>query len=213
MTDNRQRFEQYLSELKLENIPRLMDNFDAYLRLLTGANRMVNLVSRNLPPEKYWVQHFLDSLMALKCLDIRDKVVLDFGTGGGIPGIPLKLAVPEGTMVLLDSVQKKMRMVEDFVTALHLADTSVVCSRLEDYAFTARRPSFDYIVCRAVALEARFLAPLRRLLKPTGMVILYKAQKLNDLDNMKYSLLYETHDPELGQRRIIGIRQLDLMVH
>jgi len=212
MTDNRQRFEQYLNELQLENIPQLMDGFDTYFRLLTGANRMVNLVSRNIPPDKYWTQHFLDSLMALKCLDIRDKVVLDFGTGGGIPGIPLKLAIPEGSMVLLDSVQKKMRMVEDFVSALHLADTSVVCSRLEDYAFTAKRPSFDYILCRAVAMEERFLAPLRRLLKPSGMVVLYKAQKLSDLEKMKYRLLYETHDPELGQRRIIGIKQLDLMV-
>jgi 16S rRNA (guanine527-N7)-methyltransferase len=212
MTEPKKRFEAYLKERAYADIPQLMGKFEHYFQLLSFTNRMVNLVSRNLPLEKYWVQHFLDSLLALECLGLTDKTVLDFGSGGGIPGIPLKLVVPQCSLVMLDSVQKKTHVMQEFVEALALPDTAVVCSRLEDYAFTAGRPSYDYIVCRAVALEERYLAPLRRLLKPSGMAIFYKAQKLNDLENLKYQILLEKTDPDLGLRRIVGIKQRDLMM-
>ena len=175
MTEPKKRFESYLEELQLEQIPQLMGKFEHYFQLLCYTNRQVNLVSRNVQPDKYWVQHFLDSLLALECLDLTDKTVLDFGSGGGLPGIPLKLVVPRCSLVMLDSVQKKTHALQEFVEALGLADTAVICARLEDYAFLGRRPSFDYVVCRAVALEERYLAPLRRLLKPSGQVIFYKA--------------------------------------
>ncbi|PKN71958.1 MAG: 16S rRNA (guanine(527)-N(7))-methyltransferase RsmG [Candidatus Cloacimonetes bacterium HGW-Cloacimonetes-3] len=213
MTEPKKRFEAYLKERDFADIPQLMGRFEHYFQLLSTTNRVVNLVSRNIPLERYWVQHFLDSLLALECLDLTDKTVLDFGSGGGIPGIPLKLIVPQCTLVMLDSVQKKTHAMQEFVEALSLPDTSVVCSRLEDYAFTAGRPSYDYIVCRAVALEERYLAPLRRLLKSSGMVIFYKSQKLKDLENLKHEILLETTDPDLGLRRIVGIKQRDLMMH
>jgi len=208
----RMRFEEYLQQRELASIPQMMGKFDHFMHLLSSANRSVNLVSRNIPADRYWLQHFLDSLLVLECLELSGKSVMDFGCGGGIPGIPLKLAVADFSLVLLDSVQKKTRLVQEFVSALNLTDTSVVSSRLEDYAFTARRPSFDYILCRAVALEERFVAPLRRLLNPSGMLVMYKAQKLNDLDNVKHEILWETTDPDLGLRRFVGIKQRDLMM-
>ncbi|MBP7310618.1 MAG: 16S rRNA (guanine(527)-N(7))-methyltransferase RsmG [Candidatus Cloacimonetes bacterium] len=212
MIEPRTRFEEYLQSRELASLPHLMGKFDHFLHLLSAANKNVNLVSRNIPVDKYWLQHFLDSLLVLECLELSGKSVMDFGCGGGLPGIPLKLAVPDFSLVLLDSVQKKTHLVQEFVSALSLADTAVVCSRLEDYAFTARRPSFDYILCRAVALEERFVAPLRRLLKPSGMLVMYKAQKLNDLDNIKHEILWETTDADLGLRRFAGIKQRDLMM-
>jgi 16S rRNA (guanine527-N7)-methyltransferase len=211
MIEQKKRFEDYLKEQNLEGIQQLMCKFEHYHQLLSNTNRMVNLVSRNLAADRYWTQHFLDSLLALECLDLAGKTVLDFGSGGGIPGIPLKLAYPQFSLVMLDSVQKKAHAMQEFVEALGLADCSVVSARLEDYAFTARRPSFDLVVCRAVALEERYLAPLRRLLKPSGMAVFYKAQKLNDLEGLNYSILLETSDPDLGQRRIVAIKQRDLM--
>ena len=95
MKDDKQIFEDYLKSLELENINQLMGRFEHYYNLLTTTNRKVNLVSRNIPLDRYWVQHFLDSLVALECLDLEGKFVLDFGSGGGLPGIPLKLAVPD----------------------------------------------------------------------------------------------------------------------
>jgi len=147
MKDEKQIFEDYLNSLELENINQLMKRFEHYHNLLYTTNRKVNLVSRNIPSDRYWVQHFLDSLVALECLDLEGKFVLDFGSGGGLPGIPLKLAVPDFNLTLLESVQKKSRVLREFVDALSLSATNVEASRLEDYAYVARRPSYDIIVC------------------------------------------------------------------
>ncbi len=212
MTEPKKRFEEYINERGFANPAQLMGRFEHYFQLLNTANRMVNLVSRNLPAEKYWVQHFLDSLLALECLDLEGKTVLDFGSGGGIPGIPLKLVIPNFTLVMLDSVQKKTHAVQEFCNGLSLTETSVVCARVEDYAFLAGRPSYDIIVSRAVALEERYLAPLRRLLKPSGMLVFYKSQKLNDIENLKHEILLEKTDADLGLRRIVAIKQRDLMM-
>ena len=65
MTEEKQIFEDFLRSLYLEDIDHLMARFEQYLQLLYNANRKVNLVSRNIPLERYWVQHFLDSLVAL----------------------------------------------------------------------------------------------------------------------------------------------------
>ena len=97
---------------------------------------------------------------------------------------------------------------EEFVAALR----EIYTARLEDYAFVARRPSFDFVLCRAVALEERYVPPLRRLLKPGGMAVFYKAQKLDDLAALKHEVLWETKDPDLGLRKLIGIIQKDLMM-
>ncbi len=212
MTEPKGRFENYLESLHPEDLPRLMHKFEHYHMLLSSANRQVNLVSRSIPAERFWIQHFLDSLLILECLDFADKTLLDFGSGGGLPGIPIKLVVPSCSLTMLDSVQKKTRILQEFVEALALGKTMVETSRLEDYAFVARRPSFDFVVCRAVALEERYVAPLRRLLKPSGMAVFYKAQKLDDLESLKHEVLWETNDPDLGQRCFIGIRHRDLMM-
>lgn len=213
MSEDRQLFEAYLQKLNLENAEHIIGQFEHYLQLLSTANKNVNLVSRNIPIERYWVQHFLDSLVALECLDLQEKIVLDFGTGGGLPGIPLKLAVPKMNITLLESVQKKAKVLTEFVDALGLSATSVETSRLEDYAFVARRPSYDYIVCRAIALEERYLYPLRKLLKPSGMAVFYKAQKLDDVQDFNYEILLSENIPSLGTRKIIGIKQRNLIVH
>ncbi len=179
--------------------------------MLQTANRNVNLVSRNLPGDRFWVQHFLDSLLVLECLDLSCKTVLDFGSGGGLPGIPLKLVVPDCSLILLDSVRKKTRILEEIVHELGLSGVEVQNSRVEDYAFLTVRPSFDYILCRAVALETRYIPPLRRLLKPGGMAVFYKAQKLDDLERLNYELLWEKIDSDLGLRRFIGISHKNLI--
>lgn len=212
MIEEKEIFENYLKDLQLENTARLMGVFEHYHKLLVKHNKAVNLISRKMPADDYWLQHFLDSLRALEILDFAGQSVLDFGTGGGLPGIPLKIVQPQSSLVLLDSVQKKCRAVQEMVEALSLPDTDLVCSRVEDYAYVAKRPSFDLILCRAVALEERYLAPLRRLLKPSGRLIMYKAHNLEDLEGLKYEVLYEKEDEYIGFRRLIAISQRDLMI-
>ena len=164
-----------------------------------------------MPTENYWVQHFLDSLIAIECLELSEQTILDFGTGAGLPGIPLKLVVPDCGMVLLDSIHKKTKVLAEISEALSLTETSVECARVEDYAFLARRPSFDLILCRAVAMEERYLPPLRRLLKPSGKVVMYKSHNLDDLDGIRYEVILEKEDEHLGYRRLVSIAHRELM--
>lgn len=209
---HKQIFEEYLKEIRPENAGVLMGHFEHYHKLLVMHNKNVNLISRKMPHDKYWVHHFLDSLLAVECLDLAGKTVLDFGTGGGLPGIPIKLLIPEVDMVLLDSINKKTKALEDMVSALKLPRTGVECARLEDYAYLARRPSFDFILCRAVALEERYHSPLRRLLKPSGKLIMYKSRNLDDLDGIRHEEICKKKDEILGERRLISVAQRDLMI-
>ena len=204
-------FEAYLKSREFPDIPHLMGVFDHYLKLLMAQNKIVNLVSRKMLAENYWLQHFLDSLLAMETLDFKGQTVLDFGTGGGLPGIPIKIVQEDCVMVLLDSIQKKCRAVQEMVEALKLSETSVMSARVEDYAFMARRPSFDIILCRAVALEERYIAPLRRLLKPSGTLLMYKSRSLDDLEGMSYETLLDREDEHIGRRRLIADAQRELM--
>lgn len=212
MIPQKEIFEQYLKEIRPENADVLMGQFEHYHKLLVSHNKNVNLISRKMSPDNYWVNHFLDSLLAVECLELEGKTVLDFGTGGGLPGIPIKLLVPEGEMVLLDSINKKIKALGEIVAALKLPKTGVECSRLEDYAYVARRPSFDFILCRAVALEERYHSPLRRLLKPSGKFIMYKSRNLDDLSGIRHEEICMKKDEILGERRLISVAQRDLMI-
>ncbi|MDZ4181603.1 MAG: 16S rRNA (guanine(527)-N(7))-methyltransferase RsmG, partial [Candidatus Cloacimonadaceae bacterium] len=198
-----------LRELGISDPETLYDALDAYRRLLIEKNEILNLVSRQTSDEDFWYKHFLDSLLVLKCLDLSGKKVLDFGSGGGLPGIPVKLAVPGCSMVLLDSVHKKADALNEMINALGLKDCTVACARVEDYAVEVHFPIFDYVLCRAVKMEPRYEKPLFTLLAPGGKLVCYKAQNYDDIAEYDpHTLLI--HDAPWGNRKLMSIRKKDL---
>jgi len=180
MSPQRELFASFLAELGLSDPAGLLSRFELYHSLLLELNVRVNLFSRGTAAEDLWSKHFLDSLLPLKSFDFNGKEVLDFGSGGGLPGIPVKLAVPSCRMTLLDSVRKKTVAMQEMIGRLELEGCSTVWSRLED--LPASGQSYDIILCRALRLEERYLKPLRQLLRPAGQVLFYKAQDSSDLD-------------------------------
>lgn len=200
MNDFKASFHKFLSELKLLEADDIMAGFDRYHALLVDLNLRLNLFSRSAPEDELWTKHFLDSLLPLKCIDFSGKKVLDFGSGGGLPGIPVKLAAPSCRMVLLDSVRKKTLALQKMVLDLELTDCEVVCSRLEDYS----AEGFDYILCRAVKLEPRYLKPLRDLLAPRGQLLCYKARDWADIEKFKPLQLLQMELP-YGSRSILAL--------
>lgn len=209
--DNKTIFYHYLQQIRPLEADQRMPQFQSYLDILLEINQGINLISRKTPAELYWTQHFLDSISLLECLDLAGKKVLDFGSGGGLPGIPLKLLEPSCSIVLLDSVAKKVNALKQMIQHLELTDISAVWSRLEDYAVLKDRPAFDLIVCRAVALEDRYLGPLRLLLAPGGKLAIYKSHDISDLDGIKTELLMQKEDEILGLRRFYAIERKDLI--
>lgn len=124
----------------------------SYVDLLREWNAKVNLVSRR-DEESIWGSHILHSLAPWFLLEFPDSShVLDLGSGGGLPGIPLAVMRPDVRVTLLDSIRKKTVALEDMVRRLGLTNVTVVNARAEDASREARHAGkFTAVVARAVA--------------------------------------------------------------
>ena len=138
--------------------PRLLE----FMRLLEKWNRTYSLTAVR-DPEQMVARHLLDSLAVLPY--VRGPWVLDIGTGAGLPGIPLALALPGMHFTLLDSNSKKTRFVTQAVHALGLANVSVVQARAEKFQPPEK---FATLLARAFASIPDMLAATRHLCAPGG---------------------------------------------
>ena len=202
MSNEREEFIYFLQELKLSDIDTIISRFELYYQLLIEYNQHINLFSRATPVSNLWTHHFLDSLLPLKVIDFSNKKLMDFGSGGGLPGIPVKLAIPSCKMVLLDSIHKSARATSEKIIKMELSDCESICSRLEDYYSDEK---FDYILCRAVKMERRYYRHMKRLLKPEGLMLLYKAKDYNDIAALKPRELIR-EDFSYGKRVIYALK-------
>jgi 16S rRNA (guanine527-N7)-methyltransferase len=125
---------------------------EEYTGLLLHWNRKVNLISRK-DEENVWERHILHCASLLFNVSVSSTAkVIDLGTGGGLPGIPIKILVPTLSMVLVDSVKKKTQAVADVVHQLSLNDVNVECSRAERLGTRSGfHNNFDYVIARGVA--------------------------------------------------------------
>jgi len=126
------------------------EQFSQYLDLLFAANQTMNL-TRIVDRPTAEVQHIGDSLTLLPYLPVRPISIADVGTGGGVPGIPLAIARPDASVLLIESTKKKAAFLKQAVAELKLANVQVSDDRAEDVGHSARRESFDVVVARAVA--------------------------------------------------------------
>ena len=117
--------------------------------LLLEKNKVMNLTAIT-DPEDVASLHFLDSAALLTLADLKDKTVVDVGTGAGFPGMPLKILEPSIRMTLLDSLGKRITFLQEVCDDLGLTDVQCIHARAEEFA-ADHRQSFDFAVSRAVA--------------------------------------------------------------
>ena len=142
-----------------------------YLALLAKWNRTFNLTAIR-EPERMITHHVLDALAVLPHLPQREGLrLLDVGSGGGVPGIPLAIARPGWRVVMLDSNHKKSAFVQQAVIELALGNAEAVTARVEDYAPGA---PFDIVISRAFSDLATFAQASARHLAPGGQLIAMK---------------------------------------
>jgi 16S rRNA (guanine527-N7)-methyltransferase len=134
----------------------------AYLALLDKWNRVYNLTAVR-DTERMVSHHLLDSLAAVPFF--QGQSVLDVGSGGGLPGIPLAIARPESQVTLIDSIAKKTAFLLQAKAELGLANLNVVTGRVEDYRPAA---GFDVVTSRAFSDLKEFVTLTRHLLEPSG---------------------------------------------
>jgi len=151
--------------------PAAPEQLAAYLALLAKWNRTYNLTAIR-EPERMVTHHLLDALAVLPHLPRRPGLrLLDVGSGGGGPGIPLAIARPGWSVVLLDSNHKKGTFMRQALIELGLANVEVVTARVEDYAPPVR---FDVVISRAFADLASFVQGAARHLAPGGRLYAMK---------------------------------------
>jgi 16S rRNA (guanine527-N7)-methyltransferase len=197
-------FRQFLLARFGDGADALLRRFERYHSWLVDENLKINLISRQTDPEDIWTVHFLDSLLSTKYADFRGKKVLDFGTGGGLPGIPLALAFGDAAFTLLDSRKKKIAAVRNAAAFLGLDNCRFRDQRLEE---VGGDDAFDIIVSRSVKIEPEYGPILLKHLKPRGKIVLYKSRILDDVrvfggDGVD---IFDAGTPELGERKIVVI--------
>ena len=163
--------------------PSAVEGLAAYLELLLRANEEVNLVSRReAVPETLVARHLLDALEALPLLPLpgaRPLRLLDVGSGGGFPALPLLLARPDLQGVLVESVGKKARFLEGTVRSLGLT-ARVVNARFPDPAFELMRtfPRCDLLTSRAVAGAGEIVRAARPATASGAVAFLWTTEPL-----------------------------------
>jgi 16S rRNA (guanine527-N7)-methyltransferase len=157
-----------------------MANINRFHDELVIWNKRINVISRQ-DMENIYERHIMHSLAILKYATIPTKArCMDLGTGGGFPGIPLKIALPEIRMLLVDSIAKKLKTAGMFAQHTGLRGIEAKTIRAETLADEAAyRSSFDVITARAVAPLAQLVAWVEPLLKPTGQMLFLKGGDLS----------------------------------
>lgn len=156
--------------------PRLATALTEYYELLARWNRKINLTSITQPDEAI-DRLLLEPLVACRYLPAgRPLTVLDIGSGGGSPAIPLKLASPDMAMSMVESKVRKSAFLREAVRHLSLSSTSVETSRYEELlARPDLHEAADIVTLRAVRAEPRTLMSLQAFLKPGGWFLLFRS--------------------------------------
>ena len=151
--------------------------YQDYIKVFLEQNAKLNLISKN--DERFlWEKHICDSLAIENFFEKygRDfKTLLDFGTGGGFPSVPVALAYPEISVTALDSIRKKINAVTSIKEALNIKNLTPVCSRVE--SFDGR---IDIVTTRAVASLDKIIQYAVPKMKKDGYFIAYKSIKVQD---------------------------------
>lgn len=145
-------FENRLDQLGIHINEKQKAQFLQYYELLIEWNKVMNLTGITEYDEVN-EKHFVDSVSIVKAAGIYDvKTVIDIGTGAGFPGIPLKIVFPHLHVVLLDSLNKRIKFLNTVIEQLDLQDIETIHGRAEDYAKDVKhREQYDLCVSRAVA--------------------------------------------------------------
>lgn len=173
-------FESRLMEMGLCLTDKQYEQFDQYYNILVEWNKVMNLTGITEYKEVN-KKHFLDSLSIVKCSNLSGTLnIIDVGTGAGFPGIPIKIAFPETHVVLLDSLNKRIRFLDEVIEQLELKGIETIHGRAEDYAKKgAYREQFDLCVSRAVANLSTLSEYCLPYVKINGYFIPYKSEDVD----------------------------------
>lgn len=181
MDENLQILEAGLGQWNLELNEIQKKQFIQFYKYLIEKNKVMNLTGIT-EFEEVQVKHFLDSLACVQAVDMKQiHTVIDVGTGAGFPGIPLKIMFPELKYDLLDTLQKRIRFLDETIELLSLTDIRAFHGRAEEVAKKKDyRESYDLCVSRAVSNLATLSEYCLPFVKCGGMFVSYKSGNVEE---------------------------------
>ncbi len=136
-----------------------LQKLETFVRLLLDWNQKINLISRQ-DEQNIWIHHILHSLAIAKAINLDGAKVIDVGTGGGLPGIPLAIMFDKANFTLIDSIGKKILAVQDIIKKLDLHNVQAFQANSKQV-----KDKFDFVTARAVTDFRKFYKLTKHLLK------------------------------------------------
>lgn len=197
-----------------------LEQFSKYRELILEYNKVMDITNITEYEEMY-IKHFIDSIYIDKTeLEIDGKSIIDVGTGGGFPGIPLKFMYPTTSIALMDSLNKRIKFLQAVIDTLNLDDIEALHARAEELARDKHyREKFDIAVSRAVAELRTLTEYCLGFVRVGGYFIAMKGPNFQEeLDNslnaikelggnVEKTITYSLPD-ESGERSIILIKKI-----
>lgn len=175
-------FRPFFEALSSEQIGKL----HSYADMLRAYNQRINLISR-ADSHYIWEHHILPSLTAQLTVKFPENgSIVDVGSGGGLPGIPIKILLPQNPVVLIDSIRKKTLFLKKVVENLALENITVINERLERGIQThSLAQQFSVVTIRAVGSIMKLYPLLKPLLHESGFLLFWKGE--TDIPDLKAS--------------------------
>ena len=166
-------------------------NFDKYIKTFLEENSKINLMSKN-DEKLIFEKHIFDSLSIKLLFDKLDTIpntILDIGTGGGFPSIPVALEYPEIQVTGIDSIQKKINAISNIAKELQIKNIEFIRDRVENI----KDKKYDMITSRAVAQASLLIEYAYPPLKKDGYLVLYKSKNVDEEIEKAKPLIRKLH--------------------
>jgi 16S rRNA (guanine527-N7)-methyltransferase len=183
-----QIFEKGITEIGISLSKDMIEKFFKFKQMVLEWNNKVNLTSI-VDDREFVIKHFIDSLTLVPYLNKQNANLIDVGAGAGFPGIPIKLAIPETNITLLDSLDKRVKFLASVIEEFKLKKIQAIHFRAEDAGNKPEfRERYDYCVARAVAPLPVLLEYCLPFVKVGGNFLAMKGVSEEEIENSKRAL-------------------------
>jgi 16S rRNA (guanine527-N7)-methyltransferase len=183
----RKLLKDHAKALGLELTEQQLEKFNLYKKLIGEWNQKINLISRK-DTSRIISYHFLDSISSVGLIPAQSMVV-DLGSGAGLPGIPIKIARPDINLVLIESIKKKAVFLSHALEVLGLKESQVIAERAEKIVNLRA----EVILARLVGKIKDLLKVSYHLLKKDGIIIFYKSTEVDKEISEAQKLVLKMH--------------------